>query len=55
MHGHAGGGYLWFRVLGYGLHVKDTRRTGLLFSERVGLRRCFRLGPWSVRVLMPGG
>ena len=30
-------GHLWFRVLGWGLCVKDTRRHALLFSERMKL------------------
>ena len=39
-------GMAWFRVLGFGLRVKDTRRHPLLFSERNGHVRSLALGPW---------
>lgn len=31
---YAHGGIFYFRVLGYGLHFKDWRRTYVSFSER---------------------
>lgn len=43
-HGH---GSCWLRVFGYGVSVKDSRRTRLLFSERMGLRG-LRVGPLVV-------
>lgn len=49
--GHASPGLAWFRLFGVGLHVKDTRRHPLLFSEREGRARRLPLGPWSVRAL----
>jgi hypothetical protein len=44
-------GVYWMRICGLGFHVKDTRRHGLLFSERNGY--CWRLqvGAWSFRFL----
>lgn len=46
-------GIFWFRVFGYGVHMKDTTRHRLLFSERNGF--CWRLviGRWSFRLLIP--
>lgn len=35
----------FFRIFGYGLAWKDTRRVSLLFSERNGYRTGFWLGP----------
>lgn len=50
-HGFRGNRLYWFRVAGVGLHVKDTRRHRLLFSERNGSVRRVQLGPWSVKWL----
>jgi hypothetical protein len=50
---HRAAGLWWFRVFGYGLHAKDVRRHPLLFSERRGLTRALRLGPWRVGALTP--
>lgn len=44
------GGMGWFRVFGYGLHWKDTRRHPMLFSERV-LGYGWRRGPWIIKIL----
>lgn len=41
----------WFRVFGYGLAWKDTRIVVPLAKERHGLKRYYRIGPWSFRVL----
>lgn len=41
----------WFRILGRGLHWKDTRRHPLLFSERHGFRKRRQFGPWSFSFL----
>ena len=46
-------GIYWFRLFGYGLHIKDMTRYRLLASEALGLRRRFVIGPWSIRVLTP--
>ena len=37
----------WIRILGRGFAWKATRRHALLFSERKGLARRLRIGPWS--------
>lgn len=41
------------RILGWGLHVKDTRRHPLLYSERNGYHTRLQLGAWSIRLLTP--
>lgn len=46
-------GYFWFRIFGYGLHIKDAKRHQLMFSERNGLTRYWKVGGWVVRVLTP--
>jgi hypothetical protein len=55
-HYRAGWGW-WFRLCGYGLHLRDTRNPEhfLLFSERNGLRRLYRFGPFVVKVLRREG
>lgn len=44
---------LWFRVFGYGLHIKLKRGHVPLFSERYGFRKALYLGPFRVEVLKP--
>lgn len=45
-------GLLWFRIFGRGLLVKNLRRHPfVLFSERNGYYRGFRLGRWLIRYL----
>lgn len=46
-------GNFFFRLFGYGLAFKDTRRHRLYFSERNGLGRQLRVGPWLVEALTP--
>ena len=46
-------GLFWFRIFGYGLHIKDTKRHQLMFSERNGLTKYWKVGVWIVRVLKP--
>lgn len=50
---HRSAGFLWVRLLGWGFLVKDTRQHRLLFSERMGLERFWRLGRYLVRGLVP--
>lgn len=52
---HKGEGVIWFRVFGYGLHVKDTRKRFLLFSERNGYKKRLQIGNYSIRILKPNG
>lgn len=47
-----GGWCGWFRVFGYGLHIKSPASKAL-FSERYGHQRWFYLFGWRVRFLMP--
>lgn len=47
-------GIYWFRIFGgYGLHIKDTVRHRLIFSERFGHTKRIQVGPWSIRLLKP--
>lgn len=46
-------GMFWFRVFGYGLHIKDTTRHALLFSERYGHTKKLLIGKWCIKVLVP--
>lgn len=46
-------GYFWFRIFGYGLHLKDTNKHPMMFSERNGLTGYWKVGGWIIRVLTP--
>lgn len=52
---HHNRGVWWFRFgnWGPGLHIKDTTKAPILFSERSGLRKILRIGKWSIRYLKP--
>jgi len=43
----------WFRIFGYGLAVRRETDFGLLFSERNGYARVFRVGGWIVKPIDP--
>ncbi len=46
---------LWFRIFGYGLHIKDTTCNWVSLSERRGLNKNYHhIGRWSFRFLTPG-
>jgi hypothetical protein len=51
--GHLGRGLWWFRVRGYGLVIKDTRRGAMLFSDRNRLGLLWEVGPYLIRPLSP--
>jgi len=36
-------GSFWFRILGYGLHIKNITKFPLLFSQRNGLKKSIRI------------
>ena len=44
-------GYFWFRLFGYGLHFKNTKKNALLFSERVLGHGC-QIKSWRVKLLV---
>lgn len=44
---------MWFRLWGYGLHVKLRAGHEKLFSERYGYRRALNVGPLRFEVLKP--
>jgi hypothetical protein len=46
-------GVFWFRVFGWGLHIKDTAIHPLVFSERVGTRRKLMIGALAIGLLPP--
>lgn len=46
-------GMFWFRIVGYGLVIKDTRKRQLLFSERNGLKKPWRVGHYVITRLNP--
>jgi hypothetical protein len=41
----------WLRVLGCGLHGKNTSIHHLTFSERLGYEKNIRIGNWSFKYL----
>lgn len=43
-----GPGRGWFRILGIGLHWKDTTRHAPLFSERMGITGRCRIRRWMI-------
>jgi hypothetical protein len=45
--------FFWFRILGYGLVIKNTNVYPLLFSERMGLRKTYKIKNWSISKLKP--
>lgn len=50
---HRSKGYFWFRLFGYGLHVKDSTITPMLFSERNGYTKYLKVGKWKIKILKP--
>jgi hypothetical protein len=44
-------GVWWFRLLGRGVSVKDTKAYPLLFSERNGFVKRIQIGKWSIKYL----
>ena len=38
----------WFRVFGYGVSIRNTKSFRLLFSERNGLVKYFKVGNWVI-------
>jgi len=43
--------HFWFRVFGVGLSVRNCNVYPLVFTERNGYVKCFRLGAWVFKVL----
>jgi hypothetical protein len=44
----------WFRFFnGYGLHGKNVKTRGLLFSERNNLSKRWKVGNWIFKFLKP--
>lgn len=46
-----GDGYLWIRLIGRGILIKDTSKHPLLFSERHGYARGAIIGKWYFKLL----
>lgn len=41
----------WFRILGKGIHWKDTTKHRLYFSERNGYRKALTIGKYRLTLL----
>lgn len=50
---HCYDGGFWFRVLGFGISVRNKAKHPPLFSERNGYRKVLRIGKWGVEWLRP--
>lgn len=50
---HTSDGRGWFRIMGYGLSWKNTKKHDLIFSERYGYRKGFRIGKYIIHFLKP--
>jgi hypothetical protein len=48
---HAWDRGFWFRIFGYGLHIKLRKGHVPLFSERYGYRIAHYIGPLRIEVL----
>lgn len=48
---HKSDGFFWFRVFGYGLHVKNLNKRGLTFSQRIGVVRYLKVGKYVITFL----
>lgn len=48
-------GSFWIRVFGRGFSVRNTKRYGLIFSERGGHEKYFMIGKWCFKYLKRGG
>ena len=44
-------GGFWFRIFGYGLSVINKHKNPPLASERLGLRKVWRVGRYGVEIL----
>jgi len=41
----------WFRLIGVGLHWKDTSKLWLRYSERNERRKAIKIGAWRISFL----
>jgi len=53
IYGYKQDGFMWFRIFGWGLVIKDTHNHALLFSERNGFTKYIMIGKWIIRLLKP--
>mgnify|MGYP001597717037 CR=1 FL=1 len=44
-------GFLWFRIFGRGLKIKDTTKHQLYFTERHGKQKRLKIGNWLISSL----
>ena len=47
-------GFGWFRIFGIGLLWKNTKKHGMLFSERAGYIKFIKIGKYLIRFLEYG-
>jgi len=52
--GHYYCGILWFRIYGYGLHIRPSKNFVPYFSERNGYTKAYYIGPVRLEILKPG-
>ncbi|CAB5212482.1 hypothetical protein UFOVP194_20 [uncultured Caudovirales phage] len=48
-------GYFYFRILGYGLHIKPSKNHVKLFSERYGYKKAYYFAGLRFEFLKPKG
>ena len=48
---HKSDGFFWFRLLGFGICIKDTTKHKLLFSERYGYTGGLKIGKYYIKFL----
>jgi hypothetical protein len=50
---HKGDGWLWFRIFGCGLYIKNIKKVRAYFSERNGLKKYWQIGNYRIFYLKP--
>lgn len=46
-------GWIWFRIFGFGLYIKNTKKVEPLFSERNDIVKPFKIGRYAIKGLTP--
>lgn len=50
---HKENGFFWIRILGYGFTIKNPRTHPLLFSQRNGYTKVYKIGKYVFYFLNP--
>lgn len=48
---YSNNGFKWFRLFGKGLVFKDINKHNLLFSERYGYKKYFKINKWLIKTI----